>query len=527
MTSLADMADVLSLVADLSRDLPDQERYQRVLDCITQRFPCHACALLRLEQDTLVPVAVYGLSEDTLGRRFSLAHHPRLQAIAAQRGPLRFAADCELPDPYDGLVEIPQENAQTPLDVHDCMGCALYLDDRLWGVLTLDALQPGHFDGFDLTELEIMMQLAAASVAAAERMHALSQRAAHSEQVSQAMLQSRAGQDMIGSSAVMRALQDEIALVASSSLAVLILGETGVGKERVAEALHRQSDRARQPLISLNCAALNETLAESELFGHARGAFSGAVTERAGKFELADGGTLFLDEVGELPLSIQAKLLRVLQSGQIQRLGSDKDHRVDVRIIAATNRQLQEEVRAGRFRADLYHRLSVYPLQVPPLRERGRDVLQLAGYFLEQNRIRLGVAALRLSHEAQQALLGYRWPGNVRELEHALSRAALKALSVHAGDCRTIEICRTQLDLADAPLMTVSNDKAAEPLPGAVFEEPGWQGLDLRQATEQYQAQMIQAILVEQQGNWSAAARILGVDRANLHRLARRLGMKA
>jgi Transcriptional regulator containing GAF, AAA-type ATPase, and DNA binding domains len=214
---------------------------------------------------------------------------------------------------------------------------------------------------------------------------------------------------------------------------VLITGETGVGKELVAMALHQASNRADKPLVSLNCAALPDTLVESELFGHVRGAFTGAHGERRGKFELANGGTLFLDEVGELPLTVQAKLLRVLQSGQLQRLGSDREHRVDVRLIAATNRDLAAEVRTGNYRADFYHRLSVYPLQVPPLRERGRDAVLLAGYFLEQNRSRLGLNSLRLSSEAQAALLAYDWPGNVRELEHLIGRSALKAMGQTPG----------------------------------------------------------------------------------------------
>jgi anaerobic nitric oxide reductase transcription regulator len=310
---------------------------------------------------------------------------------------------------------------------------------------------------------------------------------------------------------------EEIALVAGSDLSVLISGETGVGKELVAQAIHAASPRARKPLISLNCAALPDTLVESELFGHVRGAFSGAVSERHGKFELADGGTLFLDEVGELPLAVQAKLLRVLQSGQLQRVGSDREHRVDVRVIAATNRDLADEVRAGRFRADLYHRLSVYPLPVPPLRARGRDVLLLAGFFLEENRARLGLRSLRLTGEAQAALLTYDWPGNVRELEHLIGRAALKAMA--AGERRRI------LSIG-AELLGLPGAAPAIPVPAAPDAEPAPVGGNLREATEQFQRQQIVAALERHAHNWAAAARELGLDRANLHRLAKRLGLR-
>ena len=521
MTTHPLLQALLPLVDDLSRELAEGERYRRLLSALRALIPCDATALLRLEGDLLIPLAVDGLSADTLGRRFALAEHPRFEVLLGDRRPTRFAADSELPDPYDGLVE----EHVGHLEVHDCLGCPLFIDDRPWGLITLDSLQPGSFSQSDLDNLDAFARLAAASVKANDRLLSLTQRAEAERQLA-ARFREVAGQavhaELIGQSTAHKRLQAEIDTVAGSDLTVLIEGETGVGKELVAQAIHGHSPRANRPLISINCAALPEQLVESELFGHVRGAFTGASGERSGKFELADGGTLFLDEVGELPLAVQAKLLRVLQSGQLQRLGSDREHRVDVRILAATNRDLAEEVRAGRFRADLYHRLSVYPLRVPPLRERGRDVLLLAGHFLEQNRARLHLRGLRLAAEAQAALLQHAWPGNVRELEHLLGRAALKAMARQPERPRilTLEACDLDLaPLAQAPAVAAVAVQAGD----EAGQEPVG---DLRLAVDAYQRQLIQAALRRQQDNWAAAARELGVDRANLHRLATRLGLK-
>ncbi|KTT52309.1 transcriptional regulator [Pseudomonas oryzihabitans] len=503
---------MIPLVADLARDLPDKQRYATLLDALRKLLPFDAVALLRLEGEVLVPLAVRGLYADTLGRRFKVGEHPRLARLLASRHPTRFAADCDLPDPYDGLVE----GVQGHLEVHDCLGCPLYVQDQLWGLLTLDSLHAQNAQPNDLTTLAAFASLAAATVAAAERIRQLSARIVSEHELTVAYQQSVGHQrprELIGQSPASLRLRQEIETVAASDLTVLITGETGVGKELVAEAVHARSLRQQRPLISLNCAALPEALVESELFGHVRGAFSGAVSERRGRFELADGGTLFLDEVGELPLTVQAKLLRVLQSGQLQRLGTDRDLTVDVRIIAATNRDLAEAVRAGRFRADLYHRLSVYPLAVPALRERGRDVLLLAGFYLEQNRARLGLRGLRLTPMAQRTLLAYDWPGNVRELSHLISRAALKA---HANSGERGGILTLDVDQLGLPL-------ASELLPS--LEEPVT-APSLREATDAFQRQAITLALEQHGQSWTLAAASLGLDRANLARLARRLGLR-
>ncbi|UXJ50278.1 nitric oxide reductase transcriptional regulator NorR [Pseudomonas citronellolis] len=525
MTTSSRFRGFLPLVEDLSRELGEEERHRRLLNALRILIPCDAAALLRLEGDQLIPLAVDGLSPDTLGRRFTLVEHPRLSLMMASRRPTRFAADCRLPDPYDGLVE----GLVGHLEVHDCLGCPVYIDDRPWGLITLDSVEPGSFDqsalddSGELGDLEAFSLLAAASVKANDRLITLLRRAEAERQLA-TCFREVTGQavmaELIGQSAAHKRLQAEIDIVAGSDLSVLIEGETGVGKELVAQSIHACSMRSDKPMISINCAALPEQLVESELFGHVRGAFTGASGERRGKFELADGGSLFLDEVGELPLVIQAKLLRVLQSGQLQRLGSDRDHRVDVRILAATNRDLAEEVRAGRFRADLYHRLSVYPLKVPPLRERGLDVLLLAGHFLEQNRARLHLRGLRLSAEARGALLDHSWPGNVRELEHLLGRAVLKAMARQPERPRILTLDSCDLDLGQVLAATPSI--SSQMLKDTTAEPVG----DLRQMVDAYQRQLIQAALRRYRDNWAAAARALGMDRANLHRLATRLGLK-
>ncbi len=529
---------------------PDS-RYRQLLAAVRGLVRCDAAALLRLLPDegapVLQPVAVDGLAEEALGRRFPAAAHPRLARLLESGRGLRFPPDAGLPDPYDGLLEDQQELEA----VHDCMGAPLRVDGRIWGLVTLDAMDPHAFDGVDDGRLQGIVRMLEAGVAAEETIAELARRAEQEQALARAA--SRGGsRELLGRSAAMVRLREEIDTVAGSELTVLILGETGVGKELVAERLHARSPRRDRPLVQINCAALPETLADSELFGHKRGAFTGAVADRSGKFELADGGTLLLDEVGELPLPVQAKLLRVLQSGDVQRPGSDRVQKVDVRVIAATNRALREEVARGRFRADLYHRLSVYPLHVPPLRERGRDVLALAGGFLEENQHRLGARNLRLSPAASQALLAYDWPGNVRELEHLISRAALRALSSAAAGRggRWIAIEPEHLGLGLVP--SQASAPAPAPAPGAIAgsvipapdagvgaasgmplaDTAAMQpviaaGPGLREATDRFQRQWIEDALRRHDGAMAAAARDAGMDRSNFLRLLKRLGVHA
>jgi len=232
-------------------------------------------------------------------------------------------------------------------------------------------------------------------------------------------------QEIVGRSAALRRTIDKIEMVAPTDAAVLITGESGTGKELIARAIHQSSTRSQRPLIRVNCAAVPRELFESEFFGHVKGAFTGAVRERAGRFELADGGTLFLDEVGEIPLELQGKLLRVLQEGQFERVGSDRTQAVDVRIIAATNRDLDDEVAHGRFREDLYFRLNVFPIESVPLRDRPEDIALLASHFLYDACRRFGRENLRLSEAHIARLRTYDWPGNVRELQNVLERAVI------------------------------------------------------------------------------------------------------
>ena len=508
--------NLTQVALELAQSTLHEHSFDQLLATVERVIPSDASALLVLQGEQLKPLAIKGLMPDSLGRRFKIVEHPRLEAICKSTLALQFAHDCPLPDPYDGLLL-----AKTgDIPVHACLGLPLYDKNALLGVLTFDSLNANAFNSISADTLNTLQTLCSAHFKTALELAHYKQHAQHSSALVQELNRealTRDGGEIIGQSPLMQTLKNEIKLVAASNFSVLILGETGVGKELVARNIHLNSARKDQLLIHLNCASLPENLAESEFFGHAKGAFTGAQNSRQGKFQLADGGTLFLDEIGELPLAMQSKLLRVLQSGEIQTVGEDTPKYVDVRVVAATNRNLKEEVAQGRFRADLYHRLSVYPITVPPLSKREHDITLLAGYFIEQTARKLGIKQLKLSPEAQVLLNQYSWPGNVRELEHVISRSALKEKQSQWQN-PIITITSEHCDLT--PSAPQNSLVASQSTTNTLINQP------LKQAVESLQYNVITEQLKKHNYNWSAAARVLELDRANLVRLAKRLGIE-
>jgi len=518
MTTMDLMNILVAISTDLTSALSAGDRYQRLLASLKRAIPYDAATLMRVREDSLLPIASIGLSADAMGRRYLRKDHPRLDIICKSESPLHFPSNSLLPDPFDGLL-INGKNMLAP--IHSCLGCPLFADNKLIGILTVDALSPNKFEQIDEDFLSAVSALAGAQLQTTNLIEALELSAQHQGHIVSELLQDiqlYRGKEIIGSSPVIKHLKREISLVARSDYTVLVLGETGVGKELVARAIHAASNRRDKPILYLNCAALPETLADSELFGHIQGAYTGASRNRLGKFEVADEGTLFLDEIGELPLSVQAKLLRVIQEGEIQRVGSDKTTIVNVRLLAATNRDLEMEVKAGRFREDLYHRLNVYPIRVPTLRERTEDIQLLSGFFCEQTQHRLGLGPVRIDQNAMAILIQYAWPGNVRELENVLSRAILKA-SVEHPRGQTVLILPGHLGGDLVSEKTLENTLNNE----TFLSTQNY--ISLRTATLNFQKQIIESALRKNQGSWAATGRALDMNRSNLYNLGKRLGI--
>ena len=395
--------------------------------------------------------------------------------------------------------------------VHALLCVPLVEDGRALGALYLDQSGDGPeraggppFDEHHLELVTAVADLAARPLAAARRWERLER---ENERLQEAVL----GGGLIGESPAMRRVAERIARIAPTESTVLLRGESGTGKEVTARALHRASSRRRGPFVAVNCAALVETLLESELFGHERGAFTGATTAKQGRLEVADGGTLFLDEVGEMPPAQQAKLLRVLEDRTFTRVGGNRSIRVDVRIVAATNRDLEAAVAEGAFRRDLYYRVAVITLTLPPLRERGRDVLLLASHFAERTAAKVGRRVSGFSDAARARLVRYDWPGNVRELANAVEHAVV------LGQDEVIRLG----DLPESVLEEPPPGETAKTAEGAETAPATY-----HQALNRLKRHLILEALDAVGGNVTRAAERLDLHPNHLHRLMTNLGLR-
>ncbi|HYY98250.1 MAG TPA: sigma-54 dependent transcriptional regulator [Pyrinomonadaceae bacterium] len=411
--------------------------------------------------------------------------------------------------PFDLVVsDINLESARTGLDILREMrdACPVIL---VTGFGTLDAAVEASREGaWDFVSKPFKVEeVVATARRALERARSRGEGTAGADEAEK-LSSSYEKSGLTGRSPAMIELYKEIARVAPSRSTVLITGESGTGKELVARSIHKHSPRAARPFVPVNCGALAETLLESELFGYVRGAFTGAASDRKGLWEEAEGGTLFLDEAGETSPAMQVKLLRALQEGEIRRVGSTKPVNVDARVVAATNRDLEKEVRAGRFREDLFYRLSVVNLRVPPLRERRGDIPLLAGRFLRAASENAGRSLLRLTEDALSRLVSYDWPGNVRELESAVEYAALHA--------RGSEVAAEDLP---AKLQTAEVRQAASRSPLAALYE------DLP-SLDELERRYLLHVLEATGGNRTRTAEVLRIDRRTLYRMAERFRIK-
>jgi Nif-specific regulatory protein len=372
-----------------------------------------------------------------------------------------------------------------PIIIRDRVAGFIYLDTSHRGII----LDEGH--------LQLVTAVGSIAAVAIENVRHLEWLQGENQRLHQ---QIHLEHNMIGDSPRMNEVYRFIERVAPAATTVLIRGESGTGKELVAHAIHSNSERAAKQFVAINCAVLSEALLESELFGYEKGAFTSAVAQKRGRLEVADGGTLFLDEVGELTPATQAKLLRVLQERQFERLGSTHSINVDVRIIAATNRNLEEAIKSGRFREDLYYRLNVISLALPPLRERRDDIPLLAYYFVEKYSRKCKRHVSGISPEARACLVAYDWPGNVRELENAVERA--------------IVLGNTEVIVPEDLPESLLNDSVPEKLP------------DYHEAMNEMKKKIILGAIEKASGNYTQAAKLLGIHSTNLHRLIRTLGLR-
>jgi len=394
--------------------------------------------------------------------------------------------------------------------IRSTIGVPLWKDDQILGVLQLDNRDaPAMFEARDVDALGVLAVSASLAIANAELIQRLSLARAELKKENQYLRgreRARRGEvQIVGESRAMGELLRQLDKVVDTRVSVLIEGETGTGKELIAASVHYRSKRKDKLFVAQNCAAFPENLLESELFGHKRGAFTGATDEKKGLFEIADGGTLFLDELGELPLSLQAKLLRALQEGEIRPIGATQSKQVNVRIVAATNKNLETEVKAGRFREDLYYRLKVFPIRVPPLRERRDDIAPLALFFLARYTREMGKSVPGFAQETLEILSAYDFPGNVRELENEVQRLVIQA---DDGAFLTPELLSPRVRQIETVLLSAGAAKGS-----------------LKEMVDQVERHILIEALREHGNNKTAAAKTLGITREGLHKKLKQLGV--
>ena len=421
-----DLSRIMQLAASDPHDIGPLLNYG--LDWMLRLAPFDLVAVFLLESDHLVVKAARGPLADArvLRHAISLDKFTSIREALATCGPRLFYEEDHAHgegDPFDGVLDFPHG--------HACMVIPLCFGGNAQGIITFDRERCGTYDSQTIQLVEIYAQVLAMAIHQAAQSQLLHQLMRESNERERILREEHQAGDLLSplqsKNPAVRELGERARQVAPTPTPVLIHGETGTGKEGIAAFIHQWSERRRQPMVKLNCAAIPESLLESELFGVVKGAFTGAVKDRPGRFRMANGGTLFLDEIGELPLPLQAKLLRVIQEGTFEPVGSDRTIKVDVRILAATNVNLQEAIGERRFREDLYYRLNVFPVQLPPLRQRLEDLGPLCDSLLGRLGRRLGKPPLLLSENTLARLRQYSWPGNIRELGNLLERAAILA----------------------------------------------------------------------------------------------------
>ncbi|CAM2005723.1 sigma 54-interacting transcriptional regulator [Acanthopleuribacter pedis] len=509
-----DLQRMMHLAADEDHDLEPFLNFG--LEWILRLAPVDLVTVLLLESEHLVVRAAKGSLADDRVRRHAVAlsKFPSIQEALNACGPRVFEehdhADGE-GDLFDGVLDLPHG--------HACMVIPLCHGVQPQGILAFDRAQCGTYDKHTVQLLEIFAQILAMALYQAEQSQLLRTLVQQARERERLLVEDAGGDDWLtpkaSKSAAMRMLAHRIEQVAATPTPVLIRGETGTGKEGVAALIHAAGERRRQPLIKINCAAIPENLLESEMFGVVRGAFTGAVKDRPGRFRMANGGTLFLDEIGEMPLSLQAKLLRVLQEGTFEPVGGDRTIKVDVRVVAATNVDLLKAIEAKTFREDLYYRLNVFPIELPPLRERLDDLPSLCETLLRRLSKRLGKGRLYLADDVLAQLVRYPWPGNIRELGNVLERAVILAQG-QVITCKDLDLSARTAGLTKSPSPAVAVAPAPDYIGGAM-------------TLDEVQRRHIIAILEQVDGKiygGGGAAELLAMKPSTLQSRMKKLGIE-